>query len=178
MVCLTPPPEVVFSFERAGWHAGYRLADQLLMPPSHPAAQILASFGGLVVRPESKAGAECAAADISFGRLAEQDPLVAEWAALLGTELLGVAECHSGHEALFVATDGRCYGLSYIHTAFYYYGDTFSEAIIRILKGYRAKPMLLPTQSEVTLYGEVFTSTSPSLYDHDAEVACGKTSEA
>jgi hypothetical protein len=175
MTLLVPPPEVLSLFERAGWYVNRHVTESLPIPFSHPAAQILASFAGLEVQPESEAGIECATSDINFGPLSEDDSLVAQWAALLETDLVGFAEYHCSHGALYVASDGRCYGLSYIHPAFYYCGSTFSDAIIKILKGYKAKPMLLPNQDEVTLYGETHTTHSPDLYDYKAHSSSDST---
>ena len=160
---LDLPPEVARLFALAGWKDGRQAAAPPFADTAHPAEEVLRSFAGLVVRPE-KEGVECGASTVSFGSVEVRDPLVAEWEVLLDTKLVPIGECDFGHDALLMATDGRCFGLSYIHEAFYFHGNTLREAITRILTGRRARPMLLPRQSSVTLYGEVFNQNSPSLY--------------
>jgi hypothetical protein len=161
---LPPPTEVAPLFDAAGWYPGRIATDYTRPNTSHPAAPVLASFAGLMVRPGITQGLECAAADMHFCEAENDDPVVREWADLLQTELIGVAECHDSHELLLIASDGRCFGFSYIHEAFYFYGSCFSEAAANILIGRRAKPMLHPKQSSVTLYGEVFERGDPELY--------------
>ena len=86
------------------------------------------------------------------------------WAGLLGTRLVGVADMHHGHGELYVAADGRCFGRSCVHDAFYFEGATFAEAAERAMLGRRSQPLLRPDQSSVTLYGIRFTTDSPEVY--------------
>jgi hypothetical protein len=65
---------------------------------------------------------------------------------------------------LYLAADRRCFGSSNMHSAFYFHGASFAEAIEGILQGRRARPMLLPGQQAVTQYGERFTADSPEVY--------------
>ena len=164
MNTMTPPEEVVSLFETAGWYPGRTAGGHTQTSASHPASIVLASFNGLVVFPEGKEGLECGTGDMQFCELANDEPRVNDWANLLQTELIGIAECHGGNERLLIANDGRSFGLSYIHDAFYFYGDCFSEAARKILMGQRAKPMLQPGQLSVKLYGECFERGSPDLY--------------
>lgn len=164
MNTMTPPAEVVSLFETAGWYPGRNAGSNSLTSASHPAALVLASFSGLVVFPRSTEGLECGTGDMQFGEVATDESLVNDWANLLQTELIGVAECHGGNEQLLIASDGRSFGLSYIHDAFYFYGDCFSEAAKKVLMGQRAKPLLHPKQLSVKLYGKSFERGSPDLY--------------
>jgi hypothetical protein len=195
VINLAPPAEVLPFFERAGWYPGRCANDRVPTPTSqgiagspqssvsragggpdaarvwgrsHPAERILASFAGLVVRPESSTGVECAAGDIAFREVDVRDPIVAEWSALLQTQLVGVAECHSEYEVLVVGADERCFGFSYIDSAFYFFGSSFARTATAILRGYRARPMLLPNQVSAMLYGEVFMRGNPEIYNHEA----------
>ncbi|MFC5455695.1 hypothetical protein [Prosthecobacter fluviatilis] len=89
---------------------------------------------------------------------------VLEWESLLKTTLVGVGEVDHGHGEFYVASDGRCFGLSCVHDAFYYYGDSFEKYRLRALLGRRARPMLRPEQTSVTLYGIDYTKESPETY--------------
>ena len=164
MTELVPPPDIARVFERAGWRPGRRVVD---LPPSsaaHPAAQILVSFAGLVLYPDADAGVDCAPSDIRFGPVELRAPLVSEWAGRMAVTLVPVAEVHFSNDVLLVATDGRCFGFGYVDSAFFFLGHTLWEAASRLLQGSRAMPMLLPWESAVQLYGQVFTHESPNLY--------------
>jgi hypothetical protein len=77
---------------------------------------------------------------------------------------VGIADVNNAHGELYIAADGRCFGGSCVHPAFYFYGQSFAEAVEGILFRWRARPMLGPGQESVTLYGERFTAVSPELY--------------
>ena len=124
---------------------------------------MLAQFGGLTVGC-CGAGEECATSDIRFGPVGPTDPDIRIWNTLLGTTLIGVAECHRSHGELYVDSSGRYYGLSGVHDAFDFEGSTFGEAVEGLLLGRRARPMLRPDQESVTLYGVEFTADHPGLY--------------
>jgi hypothetical protein len=136
------------------------------VPAGHPAAAILAEFGGLTVDPGRDAGEECATNDLAFLALWPDESITRIWGELLGTRLVGIAEVHSGHGELYVAADGRCFGRSCIHDAFYFEGASFAETVERSLLGRRSRPMLRPDQSSVTLYGVRFTADSPEVYQY------------
>jgi len=178
MSSLDPPTEIAPLFDRAGWHARRQSCAPSTPEAAHPAEQVLASFAGLVVRPEREAGVDCSTSVISFGRVQVRDPLIPEWEALLNVQLIPIGECDFGHGALLMATDGRCFGTSNIHVAFYFLGSTFWEAVAGLLTGHRAKPMLLPRQETVTLYGQVFDHGSPGLYAPDTHTTRAGAGEA
>jgi hypothetical protein len=146
----------------AGWYPGRKRRAPASIPPGHPAAELLAQFGGLTIG-RCGAGAECATSDIHFGPVGPADPDIRIWNALLGTTLIGVADVHHGHGELYVDSLGRYYGLSGIHDAFCFEGSTFSEAVEGLLLGRRARPMLRPDQETVTLYGVDFTADHPGI---------------
>lgn len=158
---------VVDLFVAAGWHPGRRVAVPSTVPADHVAASILAEFGGLIVNPYLRAGEECAPSNITFQTHGRDDAATGVWGALLRTVLVGIAEVHNGHGELYVAADGRCFGRSLIHDAFYFEGASFPIAAERMLLGRRAKPMLRPDQSVVTLYGFQYTPGSPETYRYE-----------
>src|SRR5688572_16462452 len=96
-------PETVRSrFIAAGWYPGRRVAVSAAVPPDHPAAAILAAFGGLTVTPDRKTGEECAPDDLVFREFCPDQSITDVWGRLLGTQLLGVADVHRGHGELYV----------------------------------------------------------------------------
>jgi len=117
----------------------------------------------LHLRPASDKGIECATSDVRFCE-PEIDTPGAAWERLLQTKLVAVAEVHNAHGLLCVASDGRCFGASYIHDAFYYEGSCIDEALEHLLIGIRARPMLRPDQHTVTLYGVQFAVGDSALY--------------
>lgn len=135
------------------------------MPTDHPAAAILPAFGGLTVsRPEGAEGEECGLDDLAFRELFPDASILGGWAGLLGTRLVGVADVHHGHGEWYVAADGRVFGRSCVHDAFWLAGESFAEAAERSLFGRRVRPLLRPGQSSVRLYGDQFTADSPQVY--------------
>jgi hypothetical protein len=158
------PESVRPRFIAAGWHCGRRVAVTAAVPADHPAHAILAAFGGLTVTPDREAGEECAPDDLAFRELWPDESITEVWAGLLGTRLVGVADMHHGHGELYVAADGRCFGRSCVHDAFYFEGASFAEAAERAMLGRRSQPLLRPDQSSVTLYGNRFTANSPEVY--------------
>mgnify|MGYP007070479173 CR=1 FL=1 len=89
---------------------------------------------------------------------------VLEWESLLHTTLVGLGEVEFHHGEFYVASDGRCFGLSCVHDAFYFEGESFKKYWLRKFLGSRARPMLRPDQSSVMLYGIVYTRESPETY--------------
>jgi hypothetical protein len=159
------PDSVRPLFVAAGWQPGRRVDVSPAVPRDHPAAEILATFGGLTVAPPEDAhGEECGLDDLVFRESHRADLTADGWDAVLGTRLISVADIHHGHAAWYVAADRRVFGRSYIHDAFWLAGLSFGEAVERSLLGRRVKPMLRPDQSSVTLYGARFTADSPELY--------------
>ena len=149
--------------DTAGWRADRNVSVSGSVPLDHPAWRVLSSFGGLRIRPEEDSGIDCAASDIDFNSPAAPSE-VTRWAELLRSTLVPIAEVHNYHGLLCIASDGTCYGSSYIHDAFYLEGERFEIALERILLGKRARPMLRPEQSEVMLYGQTFLRGSAEVF--------------
>ena len=122
------PESIRLRFVAAGWYPGRRVALSPAVPAIHPAAAILATFGGLTITPDREDGEECAPDDLTFRELRPDDSITVVWAGLLSTQLVGVADKHRGHGELYVAADGRCFGRSWVHDAFYFEGASFAEA--------------------------------------------------
>jgi hypothetical protein len=158
------PESVRPRFVAAGWHPGRRVTVSLAVPADHPAAVILAAFGGLTITPDREAGEECAPDDLAFQELFPDESVTEVWSRLLGIRLVGVAEMHHGHGELYVGADGRCFGRSCVHDAFYFEGASFAEAAERALRGRRSRPLFRPDQVSVTLYGIRYTPDSPEVY--------------
>lgn len=157
------PESVRPSCVAAGWREGRQVAVSSAVPADHPAAMILAEFGGLTVEPPGE-GEECAPHALAFQELWPDPSILEVWASLLGTRLVGIADLDHGHGELYIAADGRCFGRSCMHDAFWLQGGSFSEALERALLGRRSRPLLRPGQSTVTLYGDRFAADSPGLY--------------
>jgi hypothetical protein len=163
---MEPPEAVRQWFLNAGWYPGRAVPVPDSVSRDHPAWDILAAFGGLVIL-EREPGPEPASTpieELAFRPL-HPDPSITEvWGELLGSRLVGIAEVHNAHGELYIAADGRCFGASCIHPAFYFHGQSFTEAVEGILHRRRARPMLAPEQESIDLYGERFTAASPDLY--------------
>jgi hypothetical protein len=151
----------------AGWYAGRRVSVSPAVPSSHPAAAVLSELGGIEAVPLSAVGVECATSLLRFQALpSDCDKQMRPWSTLLQTELVGIAEVEDGNEFLYLARDGRCFGMSGIHDAFYYEGNTVEEAVERRLLGYRVQPILRPEETSVMAYGETLVAGDPRLYEY------------
>jgi hypothetical protein len=160
------PESVRLRFIAAGWYHGRRVTVSSAVPADHPAAAILAAFSGLTVTPDCDSGEECAPGDLAFRELCPDESITVVWAKLLGSQLVGVADMQHAHGELYVAADGRCFGRSCIHDAFYFEGASFAEAAEGSMLGRRARPLLRSDQTSVTLYGIRFTPESPEVYQY------------
>jgi hypothetical protein len=170
---LELPDSVRELFLEAGWPAAKASVDQSV-PAGHPAAAVLEHFGGLRVG-SCDGGEECASSDIVFGYTDDyqRDAVVLEWQRLLSRTLVNIGEVHHSHGALFIDESGACYGMSFIHDAFWFEGSSFGEAAERVLLGRKSKAMLRPDQSSVSLYGEQITDEHPGAYDWRRRIGSG-----
>ncbi len=124
------------------------------VPDDHPAREILARYDGK------------ARGSIEFG-LIDRDDMhkdVATWEHLLATRLIGVGLEDHGHGQLYVASDGRCFGSSEVHEAFYFHADSLKKFLGGQLFRKRSRPMLRPDQPSVYLYGIEFFPGDPEVY--------------
>ena len=153
------PESVRPRFVEAGWHPGRRSPVSPAAPIDHPAAKILAEFGGLTADPPEEGGPY----GITSRELWPDESISRVWAGLLSTRLIGIAALDDAHGELYAA-DGRIFGRSCMHDAFWLEGDSFFVAVERSLSGGRPRPLLRPDQSSVTLDGIRFTDDSPEVY--------------
>jgi hypothetical protein len=158
------PETIRQQFLDAGWHPGRSVAVSDSVPADHPARDVLAAFGGLTILESDPDPDWPPIEELVFRELRPSPDVTAIWGPLLRTRLIGIAVVHDAHGELYIASDGKCFGFSNIHPAFYFRGASFAEAIEGMLLGRRARPMLLPGQQSVTLYGERFTADSPEVY--------------
>ena len=150
-------------FVEAGWYPGRSVPVPTSVPRDHPAWEVLSALGGLTIL--RRYGPEWPPIEeLEFGPLDPCPDITGVWGGLLGSRLVGIAEVHNAHGELYLAADGRCFGSSRVHDAFYFEGESFAEAVEARLLGRWARPMLRPGQEYVTLYGERFTADSLELY--------------
>jgi len=161
---IAVPESVRRQFVEAGWFEGRRVSISHAVPAAHPAAIVLAEFVGLTVRPFKTAGEKCAAHQLEFMELEADEEVTGNLSHLVGAPLVGIAEACGGHGQLLMAADGRLFGRSCVHSAFYFEGSSFALAVEGALLGRRARPILLPGQEAVSLYGIRHTAASPELY--------------
>jgi hypothetical protein len=164
------PASIRNFFAAAGWLPGRRVEISASIPADHPAATILAEFGGLTVArfDEDARGEECAVGHLGFRELFPDNLINLRWRRFWkNTHLIGIADIHHSHAEWYIDTRGRIIGTSCQHDAFWLAGEMFCEAVERSLYGRRNRPILLPDQSSVTLYGDEFTSESPELYRYE-----------
>lgn len=163
---ITISPAARPYFENAGWTPDRRVPVDGV-PPDHPACDILQQFSGLHVGagPDGEMLEEVHN-DIHFEPARYHDTVVRQWSELLGSELVGFAEFHHRHGALYVSADGRVFEQSLMHDAFAWQANDFQTAIDGLLFGVRSKPMLRPDQDSVRWYGIRHERGSPELYDY------------
>ena len=159
------PVSVRRLFIAAGWHPGRTSSQALGVSLDHPAAAILAEFGGLHVG-QSRTGEECATSDVAFKHLRPEEFVLDVWGKLLATELVGIAEVHNRHEELYVDRSGRCFSYSNVDDGFRFEGSSFSAAIERLLLGRCSRPMLRPEQRTVWHYGEEISADDLRVYKY------------
>lgn len=138
-------------FRTAGWFVGRRADVDPAVPRQHPSYEILTEFGGLrLVAPSPRS------VSLRFGRVSDGIVMVRAWERALVTTMVGIAEVDDGHAELYLTERGQVIGCSLVHDAFWLVGETFSAAMDEICAGKRHRPMLLPDQQEVWLYGDRF----------------------
>ena len=161
---MSPPTEYAFAFVAAGWTESRRIPVVQSVSQSHPAYAILASFGGLHVKPQTERGIECRTADIAFQSVDHRLCIVDEWQDKLGIQFCGVALAAETYEQIWVATDGRVFASNDITDDFFFVAKSMTDAIINLLSGIRHQPLLLLGSSDITIYGETILRHDPRIY--------------
>ncbi|RXU67668.1 hypothetical protein CW358_06175 [Pseudomonas protegens] len=158
MNLLTPNIEPFF--RDAGWAPGRAVVVDSHVPRAHPAFRILQAFGELTVG-HTGAGAECASSDIEFGCPACPDEQVHGWQEALHTHFVCLGDVHHGHAQLWLDSQGRLFSNGLVAPIMLFVGHDFAQGVEALLKGYRLRPMLLPSQEEVMVWGERFRTGDP-----------------
>ncbi|AOR60517.1 SUKH-3 domain-containing protein [Pectobacterium parmentieri] len=161
------PESVLPLFQAAGWPHNVAQSAPLFVSENHPACAILQAFGELTVG-QCGTGEECASGDIVFGGSVDLqgDETLLEWQDILSTTLILIGETHHSHGALLMDATGACYGMSFVHEAFWFEGPSFGAAAERILLGRKGQPMLRPDQTSISVWGETVTADHPSVYHY------------
>jgi hypothetical protein len=158
-----PPPSLCSLFEQAGWLPDRRVSVASRVPSNHPAQAVLSAFSGLRVG-SSGAGLECAASDIEFRNEDSQIASEERWSLYLRSQLIFVGYQHNEHGALFIDSRGRVFGESLVHEAFWLDGEDVWTGFENVLLRRRSRPILHPSQSSVSLYGDIYTPGDPRIF--------------
>ncbi|WP_157994266.1 SUKH-3 domain-containing protein [Peristeroidobacter agariperforans] len=158
-----PPATICSMFEQAGWVPDRQMPVSSRVPNNHPAYAVLSSFSGLRVG-STEGGIECAASDIEFRDEESQMAVETRWSRYLNSQIIFVGYQHNEHGTLFIDSRGHVYGASLIHEAFWLDGEDVWSGIENVLLGRRSRPVLHPTQSSVTLYGELYVRGDPRIF--------------
>ena len=138
------PPSVEPLFQRAGWRPSAAQHEQPNPAASaqERAAAVIAEFGGLLVGAVGP-GRELASSNVHFySRVRpEVTAIVQAWSSQLG-ELAGVATAHHDHIVLFVSSAGSFYAFTDPDDRLYSIGQTFGEAMERLLLGIGSGPSI------------------------------------
>lgn len=145
------PDSMRRAFEAAGWTEGRQVDVASSVPLHHPAHGVLAELGGLTLA--HPAPDICS---IEFCHVTERGSDLIAWATALRTDIVSIAEEDDGHSTLYLSGRGQVIGCSNVHPACFLVGRTIVEALDAIGSGKRAQPMLLPDESDLTLYGVTF----------------------
>lgn len=133
---LTLPSSIKPLFIGAGWQPIAQSPNELrAISAVDIAAAVIQEFGGLKVG-ETGAGREHAASDVCFyPSLQPEDTSLGEpWIASLG-ELSAVASAHHDHMVIFVDKKGYFYAFTDPDARLYCIGQSFGEAMERLLLG-------------------------------------------
>lgn len=157
------PTKLRPAFHHAGWFEGRNVVVDPAVPRDHPAHAVLAELNGLAV-PHPAPNIEM----LAFEPVSEAASLLARLEAALRTRLVGIAELDGGHAELYVAAGGQLIGCSLVHSACWLVGRTVARGLAAMADGDRSRPILLPGDGEVSLYGQVFAHGDAAVVGVDA----------
>lgn len=143
------------AFRDAGWFHGRSVDVDRNVPRAHPAFVILRAFAGLNVG-KTGPGKECATSNIEFGLPPCRDENVDAWQLALNTEFVCLGEYHCGHGQLWLDNKSRLFASGLVAPMMLFVGKSFAEGVEALLNGHRPRPMLLPWQQKVMVWGEWF----------------------
>jgi hypothetical protein len=153
-------------FLESGWQPGRDVNVPGFVPRVHPAWDILNSYGGLTLLERNPDPDFDAIEEFEFGAFPPETSALLPWMTLLKSQLVKIAKVHNNHAELYMDEEGRCYGNSLMHDAFWFSGVSFGDMLEGTLANRRHRPMLRPDQSAVWLYGEKITPDDPTVYDY------------
>jgi hypothetical protein len=154
------PSNLQSRLEESGWYPGRRVAVDSRVTVSHPAYLVLAELSGLQLYRFYDSYEAC---EVDFQFVSEKLDLTERWEAELGTELIGFAEHHNGHGELLISATGLVFGGGLVGPGFWFVGGTIQEALVNLMIGIPFRPMLLETDTSVTLYGRTYTRADPEV---------------
>lgn len=159
---ISLPASISRLFETAGWRHERRVEVARDVPHSHPAFALLQEFGSLKVGNRGS-GEECATSDLDIRFIASDDTeSIARWERALETTLICIGECDGGYSQVLMSSSGRVFANGVISAElFVFLGFGFAEAAERLLLGQRCRPLILPGEYGVTIYGERYPAGSP-----------------
>jgi len=154
-------------FEAAGWFTGRDVDPVYPVSPKHPAHAILRAFTGLKVGGTGP-GEECARDGVFFGShwfdgidKRQIEPEISDWQGLLKTEFVCLGDSADEHGEFWLDGKGRLFYNCLVAPIITYQGASFTEGMERLLRGRKCRPMLLPWQRQLTIWGECLTADDP-----------------
>ena len=150
------PSRFMSHLRRSGWRENRQVAVDGRVPSNHPAYQVLSELGGV-----SFASREWNKILLDFQYVEEAAEEARKWTQAYGMRLVGVAEIHNGHGEAYMTEQEHLIAFSLIHDACWFLGANLEAAMDALWREERARPMLLPGQESVDLYGETIMGKDP-----------------
>ena len=161
---IIPPEQFAAKFADAGWTGEAR--DIGTAPvDEHVGWNVLRSFNGLHVHPDSSDGIECATNDIHFQHVTPLCDRAEKWQSLLETQFIGIALTHKKYCVLWIANDGSVFTSDDITDIFGFVGHDIHVAIRNELMGIRSRPLMENNETVLNYYGEDYNRGDPRLFD-------------
>lgn len=154
------PYKLQSRLEESGWFRGRQVSVDDRVPVSHPAHHVLAELSGLQLY---RFFESYEVSEVDFQYIPDKLELTESWEAELGTEMIGFAEHHNGHGELFISATGHVFGGGLVGPGFWFVGGTFQEALVNLMAGVPFRPMLLKTETSVSLYGRTYNRSDPEV---------------
>lgn len=158
------PPHLRKLFEDAGWSS--ERSKPLLHENSLDA--VYREIGGLRVGKDGP-GIQCGVSEVDFETAPIRDPELATWESLLGTSLFRLGSVSGGYASIFISSELKVFGVSEVHDAFYFIGETVPDALDCLFAGRRVRPLFRPDQEFVSLYGDRYHRSHPEAYVYSKE---------
>ena len=157
-------------FADAGW-TGEPRGFGVPTGDDHIGWDVLNSFDGLHVHPDSSDGIECATNDIQFQLVSPLCERAEKWQSLLRTRFVGVAFSHKQYCVLWIAADGCVFTSNDITDVFGFVGADISVAIQNELTGIRSRPLMADDETVLNYYGDDYNRGDHRLFDWQSHLA-------